>query len=143
MTIYQISVFVENKSGKLSEITGVLAGAGIDIRALSIADTTDFGVLRLIVSEPDRALAVLRAAGLTVSRTEVVGVCLADKPGSLHRVLETLSQAAIAVEYAYAFLGSEQGSAYVILRVEDNAKAADVLRANGIELPEAGEVYGI
>jgi len=143
MTIHQISVFVENKSGRLSEITGALAGADIDIRALSIADTTDFGILRLIVSDPDKALATLKAAGLTVSRTEVIAVCLEDKAGALHRVLEALNRADIAVEYAYAFLTRKSGSAYVILRVEDNAQAAGALKANGITLLQAGEVYGI
>ena len=142
-TIHQISIFVENKAGKLSGITGVLAEAGIDIRALSIADTTDFGILRLITAEPDRALAALRAAGLTVSLTEVIGVCLEDKAGALHNVLDTLGTAGVAVEYAYAFLTRKTGMAYVILRVEDNAQAAAVLKGNGIELLQAGDVYKI
>jgi len=143
MTIHQISIFVENKPGKLSEITGVLSGAGVDIRALSIADTTDFGVLRLIVSEPDRALSVLRAANLAVSRTEVIGARLEDKAGALHQVLDVLGKAGVAVEYAYAFITRKTGAAYVILRVQDNAQAAGALKENGIGLLEAAEVYGI
>ena len=143
MFIHQISVFVENKSGALSGITGALAEAGIDIRALSIADTTDFGILRLIAGDPDRAFAVLREAGFTVSRTEVIGVRMDDKAGALHNVLELLNRADIALEYVYAFLTRKSGSAYVILRVKDNAKAAAALEAGGVELLEASEVYGI
>ncbi|MCL2747220.1 MAG: ACT domain-containing protein [Oscillospiraceae bacterium] len=143
MPIRQISVFVENKSGKLAEVTGVLADAGIDIRALSIADTADYGILRLIVSKPEAALAALRAAGLTVSATEVLAVRLDDKPGALHRVLGALGKAHIAVAYIYAFLGRERVSAYVILRVEDNGQAASVLADSGAALLEEPEVYGI
>ncbi|MDR3207985.1 MAG: ACT domain-containing protein [Oscillospiraceae bacterium] len=143
MAIHQISVFVENKAGTLSEITGVLAGAGIEIRALSIADTTDFGILRLIVNEPDKALDRLRAAGLTVSRTEVIAVCLEDHTGALHGVLETLNQAGIAVEYAYAFITRKSDAAYVILRVEDNECASVALRKAGVGLLSAEDVYSL
>lgn len=143
MNIYQISVFVENQKGRLAELTGVLAEADIDIRALSIADTTDFGILRIIVNDPDRALAALKAAGLTASRTEVIAVCLEDKAGSLHRVLEILGEADVGVEYVYAFITRRSNAAYVILRVQDNPKAAAVLRDNGIQLLEAQDVYNI
>lgn len=143
MSIYQISVFVENQKGRLAEVTRVLADAGIDIRALSIADTTDFGILRMIVSHPEQALAALKAADMTVSRTEVVAVCLEDKAGALYQVLATLEQADVGVEYVYAFITRQSGAAYVILRVQDNEKAVAALRAGGIRLLEAEDIYSI
>ena len=143
MAIHQISVFVENRKGKLAEVTGVMAGAGIDIRALSIADTTDFGILRMIVSDPEKALAALKEAGLTVTRTEVIAVCLEDEAGALHRVLMTLEQANVGVEYIYAFITRKSGAAYVILRVEDNEMAMAALRDGGVQLLEARDVYDI
>ncbi len=142
MTIYQISVFVENRVGRLSEITGVLARENIDIRALSIADTSDFGILRLIVDQPDKAVKALRDAGITVSKTEVVAVRLNDKPGGLHEVLVKLGEREITVEYVYAFI-TKSDDAYVILRVEDNQKAAGVLLENGYELLRDSDVYGL
>ena len=143
MSIHQISIFVENKEGALSKVTGILARANIDIRALSIADTTDFGILRLIVSDPDLALKTLKGATMMVSRTEVIAVCLDDKAGALHNVLDTLGKAGIAVEYAYAFITRKSGAAYVILRVEDNQKATAVLKDGGIRLLEAEDVYSL
>lgn len=142
LTIYQISVFVENRLGRLSEITGVLAKENIDIRALSIADTSDFGILRLIVNQPDRAVEALRAAGITVSKTEVVAVRLNDRPGGLHEALVKLGENSITVEYVYAFI-TKSDDAYVILRVEDNQKAAEVLRSNGYQTLCDSDVYGI
>ena len=143
MLIDQISVFVENKSGRLSQITGVLSGEKIDIRALSIADTTNFGILRLIVSDPVRAEQALKKNGFTVSRTQVIAVRISDHPGSLHHVLEALQKNDISVEYAYAFITRKHDDAYVILRVEDNARAIDILRESGVELLRAEEVYTI
>ncbi len=92
MLIDQISVFVANQPGRLTDITGILSGAGIDIRALSLADTTDFGILRLIVSSPEKAESELRASGLTVRKTKVIAAKLEDKPGSLHSVLKVLKE---------------------------------------------------
>lgn len=143
MTIYQISVFVENRLGRLAEITGVLAREKIDIRALSIADTSDFGILRLIVDQPDRAVQALRDAGITVSKTEVVAVRLSDRPGGLHEVLEKLGEHDITVEYVYAFITRKDEDAYVILRVEDNGKAVDVLRESGYRTLADAEIYGL
>ena len=136
MTISQISVFIENKPGRLTEIIKVLSANGIDIRALSIADTTDFGILRIIASEPERAVQVLRAEGVTVSKTEVIGVLFDDKTGALLDVLEILNKESIAVEYAYAFITHSKTEASVILRVEDNAKAIKVLTDAGVSLVE-------
>lgn len=143
MTIYQISVFVENRVGRLSEITGVLAKEKIDIRAMSIADTSDFGILRLIVDKPDEAVSSLRNAGITVSKTEVVAVRLKDEPGGLHDVLMALGEHGITVEYVYAFITRRDEDAYVILRVEDNERAAGILRDSGYETLTDADVYGI
>lgn len=132
MTIDQLSVFVENKPGHLLEIAETLGEAGIDLRALSIGDTAEFGVLRLIVSEADRALAVLREAGFAVSLTQVLAVSLADTPGSLSRILRVIAGAGINVEYLYAFVTRKSGGAYAVFRVEDNAAATTVLGKNGI-----------
>ncbi|MDR2745055.1 MAG: ACT domain-containing protein [Desulfovibrio sp.] len=132
MTIDQLSVFVENKPGHLLEITETLGEAGIDLRALSIGDTAEFGVLRLIVSDADRALAVLREAGFAVSLTQVLAVSLADTPGSLSKILRVIAGAGINVEYLYAFVTRKRGGAYVVFRVEDNAAVTAILDKNGI-----------
>ncbi len=143
MIIHQISVFLENKEGTMAEITGILARENVDIRALSIADTTDFGILRLIVNDPEKALAALKADGMTVSLTEVIAVRLEDHSGSLHHVLTLLGEDGISVEYAYAFITRKSSAAYVILRVADNERAAAVLRDKGISLLDPADVYNI
>ena len=143
MRINQISVFVENKPGRLAKITGVLAEGNIDIRAFSMADTTDFGIMRMIVNDPDKAIALLKAQGLTVSKTNVLAARLPDSPGALHRVLAVLSDAQVNVEYAYAFLTKEKNDAFVILRVEEIEKAGAILAAAGIFTLSAEEVYGL
>ena len=131
MAIRQLTAFVENKQGRLAEITGVLAANDIDMSALSIADTRDFGILRLIVSDTDKAKAALSDKGVLVQITEVVGVKLTDKPGELSRALEELDAAGINVEYLYAFLAASGSNAYVALRVADNAAAEAVLASAG------------
>ena len=136
MTIYQISVFIENKPGRLVEIIGTLSNNGIDIRALSVADTTDFGILRIIVNDPEKAINVLKAADVTVSKTQVIAVLLDDTPGALTKVLEILNDASISVEYAYAFITHSKNHACVVLRVEDNDKAIEVLSAKGVSFVE-------
>ncbi|MDR1603313.1 MAG: ACT domain-containing protein [Gracilibacteraceae bacterium] len=141
MTIDQISVFMENRPGSLAEVTALLGGAGIDLRALSIADTENFGILRLIVSEPQRALEVLRAAEYVGSVTPVLAVPLADAPGSLAEVLRVLAEADISLEYLYAFITRQAGHAYVVLRVPDNARAAAVLAAGGIATACHEEIF--
>lgn len=143
MTIDQISVFVENKPGMLVEVIEKLGAKGIDMRAMSIADTADFGVLRLIVDKPDKALEILREAECITSVTKVIAVSIEDKPGSLARVLRMLSDAGISIEYAYAFITHEAGRAYVIIRVEDNDKAISVLTAGGVRLAAGRDIYGM
>ena len=134
MIIKQISVFVENKSGRLAQITKVLADNHIDIRALSLADTSKFGILRFIVNEPERAEQALRDAGLTVSITDVIAVSVEDQPGGLSYPLSLLDEKGISVEYIYAFVGAPHDKAFVILRVEDNQLAAEVLKEHGIPM---------
>lgn len=143
MLISQISVFVENKPGRLSEITGFLAEAKIDIRAFSIADTTDFGILRLIVSDPEKASEVLKANNVTVSKTQVIAVKIHDQPGALHEILATLHEADISVEYAYAFTTRSRDDAYVILRIENIAQAIEVLQKAGVPFLKADEAYAL
>ena len=134
MLIKQISVFVENKEGRLAEITETIAKAGVDIRALSIADTTDFGILRLIVDKPHETEKVLRDSGFTVSVTSVIAVGIDDVPGGFAKPMRVLANAHIDVEYMYAFISRHTKKAYVILRVNDNATATKVLEEAGIVL---------
>lgn len=141
MLIEQISVFVENKLGRLAEITDVLYKEGIDIRALSIADTRDFGILRLIVNNPAAAERALKADGATVSLTKVIGIGIPDEPGGLAHVMQALNSNKISVEYMYAFLSKTDDIAYVILRVEDNERAIEVLQEKGIKVLQKDEVY--
>lgn len=143
MLIDQISIFVANQPGRLTEITSMLANAGIDIRALSLADTTDFGILRLIVNDPVAAEKTLKQHGLTVRKTKVIAAKLDDEPGALHRVLKILKDRGISVEYAYAFITRKNDDACVILRVEENDEAVQALSANGINLLEAEQIYKI
>ncbi|MBC8571129.1 ACT domain-containing protein [Zongyangia hominis] len=143
MVVKQLSVFIENKSGRLVQITEILGKNKIDIRAVSIADTTSFGILRLIVDDPDRAKSVLREAGFTVSITEVIAIAIEDEPGGLSKALRVLSNAQIGVEYMYAFLSKEDKTAYVILRVEDNDEAARVLQAAGIKCLSSEDICNI
>ena len=133
MVIRQLSVFIENRVGKLCEVTGALAANGIDIRAITLADTVEFGILRLIVSDPERAEAVLREQNFAVSITEVLGVLVDDVPGGLNKVLTVLEREAISVEYAYAYI-SKSENASVILYLKDHRSAAQVLQANGVRL---------
>ncbi len=140
MIIDQISVFVENKAGRLAEITSVLKDNRIDIRALSIADTNDFGILRLIVNQPDKAVLALKSAGYTVSLTNVIAVGVEDRPGGLGDALKPLYDNGISVEYMYAFITPEDGTAFVILRVQDNEKAIEILRQNHIRIMQNEDI---
>ena len=133
MSIRQISVFVENKQGSLVKITDVLSKENIDLRAMSIADTQDFGILRLIVSDTDRAVEVLKRENCIVTVTDVVGARLRNEPGALATVVRVLSEGGINMEYMYAFNGATPHHAYVVLRVDDNAKVTDMLLEAGIK----------
>ena len=141
MLIKQLSIFVENQSGRLAEITSVMADAGIDIRAASIADTTDFGILRLIVDDPDKACEALKAAGLTVSLTNVIAVGIKDEPGGLSDAVKILSNSGISIEYMYGFVSRDSDYAYIVLRVEDNEKAVDALLKNNVKILSSKDMY--
>ena len=134
MTLNQISVFVENKAGALAQIAGELSAAGVNMRALSIAETQDFGVLRFIADNDRKAAFVLSDAGYVLSVTPVLAVVIKDEPGSLAKTLHVLADADIDVEYIYAFLTPRPGTACMIFRVKDNDAAEAVLRSAGIEL---------
>ena len=141
MSIKQISVFVENKPGALYALTAVLAQGQIDMRALSLAETKDFGIVRLIVDDLYKATTLLKDAGYVHSLTPVVGVAIPDVPGGLNRVLQVLTDARVNVEYMYAFLGGKDvDHAYMIFRVEDNEKAAAALSSRGIRIVEQEEM---
>ncbi|HCP14183.1 MAG TPA: hypothetical protein DIT32_00090 [Peptococcaceae bacterium] len=139
--IKQISLFLENKKGRLAHVCRAMGEEGINIRALSIADTTDFGVLRLIVDDPQKAETQLKARGFSVTITDVVGIKVADRPGGLAEALDFLDDADVSVEYMYAFLGKCGDQAMVILRLNDTAKGLTVLTNSGIEIMEEAEAY--
>ncbi len=131
MTVKQISVFVENTPGKLAEFAKVFYENGINMRALSVADTKDFGILRVIVDDVYRAACVLKEAGYVCSITKVLAVAIPDEPGGLYHVLDALGKANINLEYTYAFNARNKGKAYMIFRVEDNEKAIEALTKAG------------
>lgn len=143
MLVKQISVFLENKSGRLAEVTKLLGANNIDISALSIADTTDFGILRLIVNQPEKAEAVLKENGLAVSATDVIAIAVADEPGGLSVALEILDRESVGIEYMYAFVGKASGKALVILRADNPDRAINVLGSNGVEVLSSSAVYGL
>ena len=144
MFVKQVSVFLENKSGRLAEVSRILGDNSIDIRALSIADTTEYGILRIIVNNPDTAVKVLKEKGLSVKTTEVIAVSVADKPGGLLETLECLKEANIPIEYMYAFIGNiKSGQAIVILRVDDTQKAIKALQEGGIEIYPSSQIYDL
>ena len=140
MTVNQISVFVENKPGALAQIAAELVAGGVNMRALSIAETNDFGVLRFIADDEDKAAAVLREGGHILSLTPVLAVVIKDEPGSFAATLKILADAGIDVEYIYAFLTPKPGSACMIFRVADNDAAAKVLQDAGVILATKEEL---
>ena len=141
MRVEQISVFLENKAGRLAEVTRILSEAGINIRALSLADTSDFGILRLIVNNNDKAKEVLSKNGFTVGRTDVVAVEVEDRPGGLHKILDVLFRANINVEYRYAFVQQSGNNAVIIFRFDNLEEAVKVLTANGVTVINGSKVY--
>ncbi|UCD33595.1 MAG: ACT domain-containing protein [Desulfobacterales bacterium] len=141
MRAEQISVFLENKAGRLAEVAAILAEANVNIRALALADTSDFGVLRLIVNDNVTAVAALKNQGFTVGKTDVVAVEVEDKPGGLHRILDILHQAGINVEYMYAFVTQSGNNAIMIFRFESIDEAVKLLEANNVKVINGSEVY--
>lgn len=141
MLVSQISVFLENTKGRLFSVSDILAKNNINVRAVSVADTTDFGILRMIVNDPEKAYQVLRENNFTVRITKVVAAEIEDIPGSMAALLGELSNAHIEVEYMYAFLGSISGNALVILKIDDPEKVAQIPAMKSIKLIPAEEVY--
>lgn len=142
MSVKQISVFIENKTGKLAEVTRYIADNNVNLKALSVADTHDFGILRIICEDHDSALNVLKDGGYVTAETEVLAVEIPDRPGALAEILEILVKADIAVEYTYAFLSVKNiGHAYMIFRVDDNAAASAVLVESGFYVAEKTSLF--
>ena len=140
MKVEQISIFIENKSGRLAEVTRILGESGVNIRALSLADTSDFGILRLIVDRTDLAKSALKEAGFTVSKTEVVAVEVPDRPSGLFSILEILDQGEVNVEYMYAFVERCGENAVIIFRFDNPEEAIRVLVENGVNVLEGERV---
>jgi len=143
MKVEQISIFLENKAGRLADVARVLAESGVNIRALSLADTSDFGILRLIVSDIDKAKQVLKMNGFTVGRTTVVAVEVEDTPGGLSRILDLLSSKGINVEYMYAFVQQSGANAILIFRFDRTDQAIEALLKEGIPIVPGDKVYGL
>lgn len=133
MVIHQLSVFVENQPGKLAEVLGVLHDHRINIRAMAVADTADFGILRIIVNEPEKVQHILRGAGLTVKATPVLSVVLSDQPGSLFEKVSKLSSAGVNIEYIYAFAANSTEIARVVLKVDNMSLAERLINGQGTE----------
>ena len=143
MNVEQISIFLENKAGRLSEVTRIFEEGRINIRALSLADTSDFGILRLIVNNNEKAKRLLKENGFTVRITEVVAVEVQDKPGGLHQILTALSKASVNVEYMYAFVRQSGQNAVLIFRFDNTAAAAAVLRREGVRVIDGPDLYAM
>jgi hypothetical protein len=143
MQVEQISIFIENKSGRLAEVTRILGEAGINIRALSLADTSDFGILRLIVNDREKAKAVLKENGFTVSKTEVVAVEVPDRPGGLFQILQSLDNAKINVEYMYAFVERCGENAVIIFRFDETEKAIKALELSNFNMLPGERLYNM
>lgn len=143
MGIKQLSVFVENSKGKLADCLKILGDAKVDIRAMSIADTRDFGILRIIVSDSEKALEALKKAEFIVSVNEVIGIAVGDEPGALAKVALTLSQKDVNIEYVYAFITASKEFAYVVIRVEDNEKCIEILKENSIRILDEKDIQAM
>jgi hypothetical protein len=141
MKVKQVSIFLENRQGRLAAVTKALGSNEINIRAFSVADTADFGVVRLIVNDPNRACDILRANGFMVTMTDVLAVEVPDKPGGLAYILEILQKARLNIEYLYAFVEKRSDNALVIFRLEDIDTAFKVFEENNVSLAPSQEVY--
>jgi hypothetical protein len=141
--VEQISIFIENKSGRLAEVSSILGNSGVNIRALSLADTSDFGILRLIVNDREKAINVLKEKGFTVSKTEVVAVEVPDQPGGLAKILYALDAESINVEYMYAFVERCGTNAVIIFRFDETDKAIVALRQKGFNILNGEHLYGM
>ena len=141
MKVEQISVFLENRAGRLAEVTKTLAENNVNIRALSLADTSDFGILRLIVTDNEKAKEALKAKGFTVGRTNVVAAEVSDHPGGLHTILGMLNAGGVNVEYMYAFVTQSGRNAILIFRFDRTDQAIEVLQKNSVRILSGDELY--
>lgn len=141
--IKQISLFVENRPGRMAKVAKTLSDAGVNIRALTIAEAGDFGVIRMVVDDPEKGHRVLKENAFTVSMTEVLAVEMKDTPGGLYEIVNTLGQSGVNVDYAYAFVTAKAQKAMLILRVDDIAKARAVLGEKGVKMATREEIQAI
>jgi len=140
MIVHQISIFLENRAGQLAQVTRVLADNAVDMRAISIAETTDYGVLRLIVDDAEKATSVLLASGYVLSMTPVHVVAVPDQPGGLVPVLEALAEGDLDIEYMYSLFTHREGKAYMVFRNSDEEKFVSLLAAHGVKLATKEEL---
>ena len=143
MIIKQISVFLENKSGRLHEVFEILGKNDINVTACSVADTTEFGILRMIVNKPEEAVAAIKAAKFPVNTTEVLAVEVSDKPGCLNYALQVLNEAGVSIEYLYSFIKRNGDKALILFRVEESARAVKILQSAGVKLYTNEEISSL
>lgn len=143
MAIKQISLFVENKPGRMAKVSKTLSDAGVNIRALTVAEAGDFGVIRMVVDDPEKGYRVLHDGGFTVSETEVLAVEMKDIPGGLYEIVNTLGESEVNVDYAYAFVTTKAERALLIIRVDNLEKARRVLTDAGVKLATREEIQKI
>ncbi len=143
MKVEQLSIFLENKSGRLSKALDAITSVNVNIRALSLADTSEFGILRLIVDDLDKAKNAIESAGFTVKKTDVIAIQVPDKPGGLANILNVLSAQSINIEYMYAFVEKASQDAVVIFRIEKINDAIEALKSNNIKVLTAQELYSL
>ncbi len=143
MLVKQISVFLENSFGRLAEVTKTLGKANIDIRALFVADSSDYGVLRMILDKPEEAVTVLTEAGFTVSTTQVLAIAIPDTPGTLDQTLTKFSETGESMEYIYGFVGRKSSEAIMVIRVQNYDPVIKAFEEAGIRILKPEEVYGI
>ena len=143
MYINQISVFVENKPGKLFELTNFIAEKNINMRALEVADASDYGIIRFIVDDPFAMLNALKENDWVCNLTKVIGVKIPDEPGALAKISNILAEADTNVEYCYAFISKEDNNAIMVFKVDDNEKVVDILKANDADLVSQDEIANI
>lgn len=141
MFVEQISVFVENKTGRLADVMALLGREGVDVKALTVADTADFGIIRLIVNSPEKALTILKDNSFTANITEVLAFSVSDKPGALYSAMEVLRKTDVNIKYLYAVTGQSAGNADFVIRVSDNDAAAKALSDGGFALIDKEEIY--
>ncbi len=141
MLIKQLSIFIPNRKGSLSQLTDILIAHNIDIRAIAVFDTADFGILRIVVDDPDRAVEILNREGVVAKVSKVIAVEPEDKPGSLNQIFTILRDADINIEYIYSFILRKKEMPYIVLKVDEQEKAVEVLTANGINVINKEEIY--